>query len=179
MKLNYTVEEDCRPCLVNGTKALFHRWAEKDQIILKAMAGMSEEKIVSARKKFEEIGVVPRALDVEHVKGVFALVEFENGVTMEVEPSLVQFLDAGAKFAQYAFGPGKENTTARPSEPDQTETSAWCFAIMKNQMSGTAMVQAKCEACGYEHMPVDTLEQLPRRCPSCQRIMTAYHPEEL
>lgn len=70
-----------RPCLVDGKKALFHRWEDKSKI------------------------VEPSVMVGGHGGGVLkytvAIVEYENGSVAEVFPNYIKFVDG--KINEYAF----------------------------------------------------------------------------
>lgn len=73
---------ELRPCIVNGKKALFHRWIERSEI------------------------VPPSAMQGGHcggvVKDTFALVEFEDGVIKECRCVGIKFCDSPHR--NYCFG---------------------------------------------------------------------------
>lgn len=75
---------DYRPCIVEGFKAIFHRWEEKSWV------------------------VPPSPLVGGHsggtVRGVFAIVEMEDGTVREVEPTKLNFGDNRRLFERYCFG---------------------------------------------------------------------------
>lgn len=84
------IKWDLRPCLVDDQKALFHRWANKSQV------------------------VAPSNLMGGHFGGkleqVMAVVEYEDGSVGEVYPYRVKFLDtpwAMAEFERYWENLGK------------------------------------------------------------------------
>lgn len=62
-----------RPCIAHGKKAYFHRWADKAEI------------------------VPPSVLKGGHgggiVRGVLAIVEYEDGTVGEVLPEYIRFID--------------------------------------------------------------------------------------
>lgn len=74
---NIEIVVNLRPCLVNGEKALFHRWVDQAYI------------------------VHPSPLKGGHPGGqvwnVFGLVEMENGQVMEVPSCNIQFTDDPCK----------------------------------------------------------------------------------
>ena len=70
-----------RPCLVAGRKALFHRWADRADVM------------------------APSVLNGGYLSGqlwqVFGIVEYEDGQVSEVSPNKIRFLDN--KLAEYNF----------------------------------------------------------------------------
>lgn len=71
----------CRPCLVAGRKALFHRWADR-----------AELRGASALR-----GGAPGG----QLWQLFGIVEYEDGQVSEVYPNKIRFLDN--KLAEYDF----------------------------------------------------------------------------
>ena len=82
--MTITITTEKRPCLVNGRRALFHRWAD------------------SARP------VVPRGIEEIDPEtryqcwNVHGIVEFEDGTVQRIWPSEIQFVDGG-DFDQIAW----------------------------------------------------------------------------
>lgn len=81
----FKLRAERRPCMVNGRRAMFHRWAD------------------SARP------VTPRDLEEEEMYGpryqlysVHGIVEFEDGTVQRVWPSDIRFIDGG-DFADYVW----------------------------------------------------------------------------
>lgn len=75
------IENELRPCLVNGKKALFHTWKHRSQI------------------------VEPSPLRGGHLGGVLeytvGIIEYEDGKVCECLPSQIKFIDS--KMEQYYF----------------------------------------------------------------------------
>lgn len=72
---------DYRPCLVDGRKALFHKWERVREIVLPSLT-----------KGGHDGGTVC---------GDMAIVEYEDGQIAEVKPERIKFVDGIIK--QYAF----------------------------------------------------------------------------
>ena len=74
----YISTSEYRPCILDGMKALFHRWEEKSWV------------------------VPPSPLVGGHsggtVRGVYAIVELEDGTVREVEPSAIKFDTTDRRF---------------------------------------------------------------------------------
>ena len=68
-----------RPCLVNGRKALFHRWEDKASIRDTIMAGTIPGQLAAT------VGIV----------------EYEDGTVHECYPYEIRFCDS--KFSEYCF----------------------------------------------------------------------------
>lgn len=89
-------KEDYRPCLVEGRDALFHRWVEIEQLILKCDYRIRSEQLHILKESYEATGIAPYGLRTEKIKSVAAIVEFEDGTVAEIEPKKIQFLDTGS-----------------------------------------------------------------------------------
>lgn len=90
--------ENLRPCRVDGTKALFHRWVDKDRVIVgypdTILGKMGSDCMANHTKTFLDISVFPPVMDKATViKDIFALVEYEDGTVDMVEVNRIQFQD--------------------------------------------------------------------------------------
>lgn len=88
--LNGTItyrSSEYRPCLVDGKKALFHRWEDISQIV-------SPSLMVGGHNGGEN-------------KSVAGIVEFEDGTIKEILPGQIQFTDN--IFKEYCFEEGMAN----------------------------------------------------------------------
>lgn len=81
-----------RPCEVNGTPALFHRWMEDDSVLLKLGAFVSLEDRRALTRAFYEDSIIPAGGTVTVVHHTFALVEFEDGTIGKVKPEDICFV---------------------------------------------------------------------------------------
>jgi len=87
------LKNELRPCIVNGQKALFHKWAETENVILKFNGLATAETIQKAKKEFLRGGVISSEFSPEKIKAVVALVEYEDGQMDEVKATAVRFID--------------------------------------------------------------------------------------
>lgn len=89
-----TAYSDGREVIRHERKALFHRWTEKDKLIIKTDGRFSLKPhiIKEQLKEFEQRGFVGPGLGAEHVKHTLAIVEYEDGTIEEVEPCDVRFV---------------------------------------------------------------------------------------
>lgn len=86
-------ELQARPCEVDGRPALFHRWVEEDDALLRIppyIAVPDVEKI-QHRFKYDKVVISPCEFEVTH--RTFALVEYRNGTIAKVDPEQIQFTD--------------------------------------------------------------------------------------
>ena len=77
--VNINNEQEYRPCIVLGKKALFHKWVNKSYVYNPIMRG--------------QVGGV--------VESTIAIVEYEDGQVVECLPHQVRFIDN--KFGQFSF----------------------------------------------------------------------------
>lgn len=90
-----------RPCYVNEKKALFHRWIDKDEVLIKFSTFLSEDDIAEMLEIYRTKSILPSNAGVEKVKTTFAIVEYEDGTIDEVRPQQIRFADD--KINEYAF----------------------------------------------------------------------------
>lgn len=83
-----------RPCYVGGNKALFHRWEDKPRQIIRqdGLRMWSPENLMKAYAKQYEAGILPPEFEIEFIPRTLAIVEFEDGTVLEVEPCEVRFV---------------------------------------------------------------------------------------
>lgn len=85
------IEQEYRPCFVGERRGLFHLWIEKEQVFLKpALLGANYESI-DFRIMLEN-GIVPADCEWQKAKQPFGIVEFEDGIVEEIEPSKIRFV---------------------------------------------------------------------------------------
>lgn len=98
---------ELRPCEVDGKKALFHRWEDKVDPILKIDSDNVHDanQLREIVKHFEHnITIAPYSeCDVNIRAQALAIVEYEDGTVDEVEPIRVKFLDSAAEFSKYCW----------------------------------------------------------------------------
>lgn len=90
-----------RPCLVNGEKAIFHKWVDRERIIMKDNNIRSEDTVKRIYDRFLNTQIVPKGLDINKIKDEVAIVEFEDGCVKEVNPENVRFLDSRDLFNDF------------------------------------------------------------------------------
>lgn len=96
--MEFTIENKLRPCFVDGKKALFHRWTDKEKLILQS------KYIQSSRADsidLDYFNYFDDGVTLHKVKTIVAIVEYEDGTVAEVEPTSIKFV-AGI-FNDYSF----------------------------------------------------------------------------
>ena len=86
-------KEELRPCLVDGRPAFFHRWVEEDNALLKVKPFCGPGEIEASVARFHQDGVLDHGYDIEKLRTVSALVEYEGGTVSKVQPELIRFTD--------------------------------------------------------------------------------------
>ena len=90
-----------RPCTVDvTTKALFHKWVEREKMVLHFHNVMHPDYMAYVKNYFEENGVVSENADVHIHHECCALVEFEDGMVKMVPAESIAFLDSKEKFRE-------------------------------------------------------------------------------
>ena len=88
-----------RPCIVDGRKALFHKWINDVKFILRFKGFIKPADQVRMTREYECKGKIPSCADIETIPRIMALVEFEDKMGMghveKVDPMDIQFLDTG------------------------------------------------------------------------------------
>ena len=95
-----------RPCLVDGEKALFHRWVDEEKLVLHIDDCFTDYK---QAEKIREICETSRIISIncgtEKIRATLAIVELANGMIKEVEPTQIRFVDN--KINEFAFCDGR------------------------------------------------------------------------
>ena len=98
---NITITHELRPCYANNRKALFHRWIDKEQLIIKFSEYLYKDTIMDIYREYRQSGLLPNSCKTEKITMSFAIVEYEDGTVAEVEPLKIRFADE--KIKEYAF----------------------------------------------------------------------------
>ena len=92
-----------RQCIVDGKKALFHRWVEKEDLLISFDCYLKFDQMENIAKDFIKKGILPNGSSTKNVKNLVALVEFEDGTMAEVGALSIQFLDSYWKFNEMVW----------------------------------------------------------------------------
>ena len=82
-----------RPCSVNGRKAWFHCWVQTEHPYFISTAFYSREEIKEMSCRIEDMTIIPPSFKVEKITQVVALVEYDNGTVVKVNPEEITFED--------------------------------------------------------------------------------------
>lgn len=104
-----------RTCTVGGVKAIFHRWAEKEDMFIKTMGCYRKQDLLEKlRKSIETCRVLTGGESIEKIRNTVAIVEFADGHIEEVNPVDVKFQDTydiiceDARFSDFFNSDDKE-----------------------------------------------------------------------
>lgn len=92
LKLELEIKGLLRPCIVNGEKALFHRWSDKAEVIPPSPM----------------IGGHPGGQLAQTV----AIIEYDDGSVHEAYPSEVRFLDTASQMQEFEVAYYRERLEA-------------------------------------------------------------------
>ena len=102
-----TITTELRPCYVDGKKALFHRWTENGTTPpVKIIDTRLTEKSVKRIEKKIQNGILSPAADIEVLRVIRGIVEYEDGTIDEVMPQQIKFDDN--KIKEYVFTSGTD-----------------------------------------------------------------------
>lgn len=105
-KVDYVIRatmNEYSPCLVDGRKALFHRWIDKEKLVVKFDSPTMPEKARNIMLNYRENGYLPPTVFTNKISNTYGLVEFEDGHIEEVEPTTVRFIDHEKIFEEYCW----------------------------------------------------------------------------
>ena len=86
-----------RPCIVKGKNCLFHRWCDRENVIIKVNVMAKKEYIEGVRQTINQGNppMIPAGFDAMPLKTTLAIVEHEDGSIETVNPEEVRFIDRG------------------------------------------------------------------------------------
>ena len=90
-----------RPCMVGDKKAIFHRWAVDEEVLIKFNAFVDDDKILDICRGIHEDRIVPNYAETEKLTNTYGIVEFEDGTVRGVRPVEISFLDSEGLFRDY------------------------------------------------------------------------------
>ena len=84
---------DLRPCTVDGTPALFHRFVDQDRGVLQINRLCRPSDVATILKNFNENNFTDAGCNIEKFRQTKALIEWPDGRLCTVEVERVQFTD--------------------------------------------------------------------------------------
>ena len=81
-----------RPCEVDGVPALFHRWAEDDETMLKLDVLRRRDDAGRLYDQYKQHGIIGPEFSVQVIRKTYALVEYRDGTVHMVAPELIRFV---------------------------------------------------------------------------------------
>ncbi len=85
-----------RPCIVDGKKALFHRWADKGKLVVQLQGMFTGKEIRETSQHIyqdDDLIMTDRRSDIMQMQYTYGIVEFADGRVSEGEPSKIRFTD--------------------------------------------------------------------------------------
>ena len=82
-----------RPCSVNGRKAWFHCWIQTEHPYFIRSSFCSREEAKEMSREIENMTIIPSGFKVEKIAWAVALVEYDNGTVVKVNPEEITFED--------------------------------------------------------------------------------------
>lgn len=93
-----------RQCMVDGKKAIFHRWAVDEEVLIKFNAFIKDDKVSDICRGIREDRIAPKCVETEKLTNTYGIVEFEDGEVRGVRPAEIRFLDSEGLFREYDWG---------------------------------------------------------------------------
>lgn len=90
-----------RPCVVDGKKAIFHRWALDEEVLIKFNGFIKNDRLSVICQSIREDRIVPPNTETEKLTNTYGIVEFEDGTVRGVRPVEIRFLDSEGLFRDY------------------------------------------------------------------------------
>ena len=82
-----------RPCSVNGRKAWFHCWIQTEHPYFLSTFFRSREEMKEISREIENEVIIPSSFKIEKIARVVALVEYDDGTVVKVDPEEITFED--------------------------------------------------------------------------------------
>lgn len=90
-----------RPCMVGDKKAMFHRWAVDEEVLIKFNGFIKNDRLAMLCQSIREDRIVPPNTETEKLTNTYGIVEFEDGEVRPVRPVEIRFLDSEGLFQEY------------------------------------------------------------------------------
>lgn len=82
-----------RPCSVNGRKAWFHCFIQTEHPYFISTCLRSAAEVKEISREIENMTIIPSGFKVEKIARVVALVEYDKGTVVKVNPEEITFED--------------------------------------------------------------------------------------
>lgn len=99
-KIQMTIQTEYRPCLVNGAKAIFHKWINDEKAMLKMNVTTSPTRLQAINKLYKQ-DIIPNVCSLEKLSITVALVEMEDGTMKKADIDSIKFLDTDGLMYDY------------------------------------------------------------------------------
>lgn len=105
MELKMKVE-NLRQCYANNRKALFHKWIDIDEVLVKLNGCVRPNDLRKINENIDTIitnNVYSSNFNTEVIKRTYAIVEYEDGTIDYVDPKSIRFIDGKSYFDDYCW----------------------------------------------------------------------------
>lgn len=95
-----------RQCYANNKKALFHKWIDIDEVLVKINGCVSSDDLRKINEIIDTIitnNVYSSNFNTEVIKRTYAIVEYEDGTIDYVDPKSIRFIDGKSYFDDYCW----------------------------------------------------------------------------
>ena len=105
MELKWYID-NTRQCYANNKKALFHKWIDIDEVLVKLNGCISPNELRRINENIDTIitnNVYSSNFNTEVIKRTYAIVEYEDGTVDYVDPKSIRFIDGKSYFDDYRW----------------------------------------------------------------------------
>lgn len=89
--------DDRRPCLVDGSRAYFHRWMDADEAVITVSAKLDPRSYAKLTRdvsqRLLQSTPLPNCVDAQIVRHTYGLIEYLDGTVEQVKPERIKFTD--------------------------------------------------------------------------------------
>ena len=105
MELKWYIDKT-RRCYANNKKALFHKWIDIDEVLVKINSCVSPNELRRINENIDTIitnNVYSSNYNTEVIKRTYDIVEYEDGTVEYVNPKSIRFIDGKPYFDDYCW----------------------------------------------------------------------------
>ena len=100
------VDDKHRHCYASNKKALFHKWIDIDEVLVKINGCVSSDDLRKINEIIDTIitnNVYSSNFNTEVIKRTYAIVEYEDGTIDYIDPKSIRFIDGKSYFDDYCW----------------------------------------------------------------------------
>jgi hypothetical protein len=88
-----TIQNEYRPCLAEGNRAIFHKWIDYEETFLKLDCTITSTRFENIKDLYDQ-NILPNNCNLIKVNTTAALVELEDGTMKKVDIESIRFVDS-------------------------------------------------------------------------------------